>query len=73
MNGSIDKSVKFGEILVAPVCAKYINDGVNSSKVFWVVTLKTRRCLDFSGHLYDIVTAQVSRCFCPIPLKSLFL
>jgi hypothetical protein len=58
-DGYIEKSVKLGEILVSPVCAKYEVDGVSGSKVFWLVMLKTRKNFDFAGHVYDFVSNQV--------------
>jgi hypothetical protein len=56
----VEKTVKLGEILVSPVCAKYDVAGVGHSKVFWLVVVKTRRCFDLAGHIHDIVTNQVS-------------
>jgi len=59
LTGYIEKSIKLGEIFVSPVCVRYTVDEVDCSAVFWLVVLKTRRCFDFSGHVYDIVSTQV--------------
>jgi hypothetical protein len=63
MLGYVEKSAQLGETLVAPVCVKYEIEGVETSKVFWLVLLKTRRCFDFSGHIGDIVAKEV---FAPV-------
>jgi hypothetical protein len=59
LTGYLEQSTKLGEMVVSPVCVRYTVDEVDCSAVFWMVLLKTRRCFDFSGHVWDIVSTQV--------------
>lgn len=48
--------VDFAEILLAPVIVSFDDEHGPCKKMFWVVTLKTRRGYDFPGHLKSILT-----------------
>jgi hypothetical protein len=47
LTGYVEHSVKLGEIVVSPVCARYTVDDIEHSSVYWLVLVKTRRCFDF--------------------------
>lgn len=56
-NASSKKIVPFGEILMCPVVARYIDSstGRPCCKTFWVVVVKTRRVYNITKHLCDFL------------------